>query len=178
MPLGEGIAFLRAEHHQQRIQGIGTQHGRVDHRHCRQRVLDRLADTWIEGMRIALATFLEIVAVITGGGNTVAIQGDGALHLLLALATWYFEGNTPGRAIRLAADPLEFAGDLDQIGLDTQRRKPVTYPVHCITGEHAVEIQLGRHILAQLFSMQVQMLQAYPCLLTRQRAGIWHLPAS
>ncbi|MNC01924.1 hypothetical protein D3C75_492860 [compost metagenome] len=129
-------------------------------------------------MRIALATFLEIVAVIAGSGNAVAIQGDGALHLLLAPATRYLEGDAPGRAIRLAADALEFTGDLDQIGLDTQGCKPVTHPIHCITGEHAVEIQLRRHILAQLFSIQVQVLQPYPCLLPCQRAGVRHLPAA
>ncbi|MNM98805.1 hypothetical protein D3C81_1113440 [compost metagenome] len=123
-------------------------------------------------MRIALATFLEIVAIIAGGGNAVAIQCNGALHLLLACAARHLQGDAPGRAIRLAADRLEFAGDLDQIGLDTQGRKPIADPIHRIAGDHAVEIQLRRHILAQLFAIQAQVLMPYPCPLPCQRARI------
>ena len=63
----------------------------TDARVCR----DRRTGAGIEGVGITPTVLLEIVAVVAGSGNAVAVDGDDALGHLLIVAG-FFQGDAPG----------------------------------------------------------------------------------
>ena len=74
MLAGELEATLRSQHHQCGRQAIGLQRRPVEYRHRRQLMLDRTPGVRVERMRITPAGALEVVAIVTRGGNRQAVQ--------------------------------------------------------------------------------------------------------
>src|SRR5690606_31367698 len=119
-------------------------------------MLDRGTGLRIQRMRVALAITLEIIAVVTRGGNAIAIELDDALRHTLIIPR-RFDGDPPRRVTRLSASCLELASDFHQIAFDPERFQPLRHQIDSVTRSDAVEIDLDGRILAQLLADNLQM---------------------
>src|SRR3990167_8390281 len=111
-------------------------------------------------MGITLAILLEIVAVIAGGGNAIAIQLQQPLRDALAVLR-SLQADTPVLAVWLSSRRLELAGDFHQIAVDAQLVETLDDTVHRIAGSDAVEVDLHIDLLAQLARLDTQMLHPH-----------------
>ena len=129
-------------------------------------MLDRSTGTWIDRVRVTYAVLLEIVAVITGGGNRGIAGIDDPLHRALE-GLRRFDGDPPRLVAGLLTLDADLATDFDQIVLDAIGLEHIGDSVHPIAlGDPR---QVGIHRLALDHRIAIELQRQMIDLLERLR---------
>src|SRR3990167_555941 len=125
-------------------------------------------------MRVALPFFLEVITVITRGGNAVTIYRQHPLCDTLAVLR-RLQANAPRLTVGLFTRSLKLTGYLNHITGHSQLSEALHKLVHRITGSNAVEVDLNINFFAQLLPVTTQMLHAHPRTCSDQLLSARHL---
>ncbi|MNR16011.1 hypothetical protein D3C85_1325770 [compost metagenome] len=106
-----------------------------------------------------LAVLLEVITIVAGGGQAIAVDNNHALGHLPIIPR-LFQSDAPWRAISLLAGRLELACRFGEVIVDAHRLKFCGNRIHRITGGDAVEIDLDGGVLAQLVAVDAQVFMA------------------
>ncbi|MNG07358.1 hypothetical protein D3C84_906530 [compost metagenome] len=106
-----------------------------------------------------LAVLLEVITIVAGGGQAIAVDNNDALGHLPIIPR-LFQRNAPWRAISLLAGRLELARRFGKVVVDAHRLESCGNRVHRITGGDAVEVDLDGGVLAQPVALNAQVFMA------------------